>query len=195
LSGYTLLTEEQSDNAALVAATGVNDRLNFNLILASGVMARKKAVYKMTPLRVMNGKEMYLLFVSDEAKIDLINDPDWFARALSLEASGLDDDPIATGSMGTVGNVIIHSSEHVKHIVQTAGSDEYARNILVGRDAMTLGYAQTLDYVEESFSYGEEMGVRGMEIRGEVKNAFTNKDDTSATVDYGVAQVITASNL
>lgn len=194
-SSYSLVTQAGSDNVALISALAQTDKMNVNLVYAAGIMARKKAVYKMTPLRVANGKEWYMLFMSDESQLDLITDPNWFARSLSVEKAGLDNDAIALGSIGTIGHVICHSSEHVPKIVATADTDEYARNILFGREGVTLAWAQTLDYNEYTFPYAEAMGVKGNEIRGEVKNTFTNKDDTSTTIDYGVAQVITASTL
>ncbi len=161
-------------------------------------MARTSTPYKMQPLRVgPNNEEHFMLFVSLEVGYDLSEHPDWITHALSTSDKGFENDPIATGALGIIGNVIVKESERI--IKVTDGTTSIARNLLVGADAVVLGFAQTLDLQEQWNDYRRELGINGSEIRGEAKLAFTDQtisvtNDTANDIDYGIAQVITASN-
>jgi len=107
----------------------------------------------------------------------------------------LDNDPFAVGALGTIGNVVCHEAEHVVTFTDAADSTlKFGRALLLGQNAVLLGFAQTLEYVEEMFNYKKELGVNGTQIRGEEKIAFTNKDSTATDVDFGVLQVVSAAN-
>jgi hypothetical protein len=197
-SSFTVTTEAASDNTALFAAVTATDKISPALIKRAAVMARTSSPYKMQPLRVgPNNAEFFILYLSLEAAYDLTEHPDWITHALSTTDMNFGDDPIATNSLGVFGNVIVKESERI--IKVTNGTRSIARNLLMGADAAVLGFSQTLDLQEQWNDYRRELGVNGSEIRGEVKLAFTDKDssatnDTTADIDYGIAQVITASD-
>jgi hypothetical protein len=92
----------------------------------------------------------------------------------------LENDPIATGAMGVWENIILKEADYLPTV--TKGDVTIARNLLLGADAAAMAYAQTLNYVEQKFDYGREMGVAADEIRGIKKLDFDG-------VDLNIAQV------
>lgn len=197
-SNYALVTEANSDNVAVFAALSATDKISPALIKRAGVMATTSTPYKMQPLRVgPNGEEVFILFVSPEVAYDLMEHPDWITHVLSVTDKGFENDEIATGALGVLDNVIVKRSERV--IKVTDGTTSIARNLLLGGDAAVLAWSQTLDMVEEFTDYRRELGVNGSEIRGEGKLSFTDQtlsetNDTTQDIDYGIAQVLTASD-
>lgn len=195
----TEVDEDGSDTAALLSAMTTADKLSPTLIDDAVIMARTansssndtsgsdSNTYKLKPLRITEGNdEVFMLYVSLKAARDLRRNDDWLAHAYSLAERGFEKSPLAKGALGVWNNVIIKSAEHVLEC-GTAGTEVIARNLLVGADAMLCAWAQTLDYTEELEDHGRRLSVNGQEIRGETKVTFNG-------VDYGVAQVITASN-
>lgn len=192
------VTEEQSDNDQLAGDITSADKISPNAIMKASVTARRSAsgtnaTYKMQPIRVSNGKEMFLCFLSPNAVFDLMTHPEWITRAIAVGETGLDKDPIAMSALGTIKNVIVHESEHVIEF-DTDASGRAARNLLVGQDAGFMAWSQTLEYVEQFQDYKRKLGVNGSEIRGEIKVAFEDKDNAGVDVDYGVFQIVTASD-
>ena len=118
----------------------------------------------MRPIRVgKNGEEFFFLFVHPKCARDLMFSADWQNRALSTaDVFGKDLDPLATGALGVVDNVIIKRSERI----YATATESIARNLLVGADAAILGWAQMLDYREELPDYGTRAGFAAGEIRG-----------------------------
>jgi len=195
-NGFATVAAASTDNTALVAAMTTADTISPKLIMRAQVLARvqdSSNPYRLQSIRSTNGKEWYMLFLTPEQAFDLKLHPDWFVRSVAVTESGLDKDPFATSALGTIGNVVIHEAEHTTTFLN-GSSEKFGRGLLLGQNAALLGFAQTLEYTEELFDYKREMGVTGTEIRGETKLAFTNKDDTSSEVDFGVLQVISASN-
>jgi len=192
-NGYATVTEAKSDNTDLMSSMTASDKMNPFVIMRAAVRARKNDEYRLTPLRVAGNKLFFELHVSNVAAYDLMTHPDWLTRAIMVGDLGLENDPIAMGSLGVIKNVIVHESDHVTTF-GTAGSEEYSRNLLLGANAGVIGFAQTLTYVEELRDYRKFLGVNGSELRGELKLAFSDKNDTSTDIDYGVMQVIAANN-
>ena len=194
-NGYAVVSEASSDNAALVAALATTDTISPSLIMATATMARTKTSsnpYRLNPLRITNMKKMFKLYISPETCLDLIVHPDWLVRAVMAVDQGLESDPVATGSIGIIKNVIVEEAEQIPNFVD-GSSNNYARNLLVGQDAGVLGWARTLTYVEQEKDYKRKLGANGSELRGQIKLAFDNKDDTTADIDCGVIQVVTAA--
>lgn len=167
-------------------AVAVGDKLSPKLIEDAVIMAIESGKFKMVPLRVgPNNEEFFMLYVSLRAGRDLRQNPDWVNHALSAMEAGIAGDMIAQGALGVWDNVIVKSSERI--VAVTDGTDKVARNLLVGRDAAVLGWAQTMNFSEELIDHKRILSSNGSEIRGEAKTQFDG-------VDYAVAQLITASN-
>lgn len=190
-NGSSEITEANSDNTAIVASVGVADTLSPRLIEDAVIMARTSGEFKMYPVRVgPNNEEYFCLFVSLKAARDLRSHPEWQNHALSAMERGLGGDMIAQGSLGIWDNVIVKASERVIEV--TSGSNAVARNLLVGRDSLILGWAQTMDFTEEIIDHKRVLSSNGSEIRGEAKVTGAATDGGAAT-DMGIAQVLTIS--
>jgi len=180
------VTAANSDDTTLIDAMSPSDKLNCKLIEDAVIMARTAGTYKVRPMKVgPNGEEFFVMFVSLQAARDLRFTADWLNHAYSVIERGIGSDPIANGALGVWNNVIIKPTERV--LTFADGSDSVARNLLVGADAAVLGWAQTMDYSEETMEHGRIWRCYADEIRGSKKLTFNS-------VDSGVVQVITASN-
>jgi N4-gp56 family major capsid protein len=177
------VTAANSDNTAVYAAMSAGDKISPRLIEDAVVVAKTGGTYKLRPVKVgPNGEEFFILYLHTKTARDLRFHPDWQNRALKASEAGLDKDPIATGALGIWNNVIVKESERIV-TMGLAGTKVFARNLLFGADAVALGWAQTLDYVEELRDYNRIMGINSDEIRGQKKLAFNS-------VDLGVVQVL-----
>ena len=169
----------------------VGDKMNTYLLDELEIIAKKgNSNYRVRPIRAeSNGVEYFLLHLSLEAYRDLKTDARFEKRLISLNDSGLNvnNDVFAKGAIGVWNNIIISKDEFIYKFQNDAGTETYARNLLLGADAMVMGYAQTIDYTEELLDHKRKMSVAADEISGRRKINF---DDT----DLNVVQVITASN-
>lgn len=173
---------ETSDTALLGSITA-DDIMNTKTLDELQVLAKTaNSKYAMKPVRLKDGKEYYILVLHPKAAMQLRQDERWEKRALAMYngTRALETDPIATGMMGVWEKIIVKEADHIR----TAGNGtlNIARNLLLGADAGVMAYAQTLQYKEEEFDYGREMGVAADEIRGIRKLTFDG-------VDLNIAQV------
>lgn len=210
-AGWEIITPTTSttysSNAELLAGTGcaagalaVDDTLSCELIERASIMVRtadarsndsassRTNTYKMRPVRIKQGgnnlnQEFFYLFVSLEAAADLRFSETWVDHAESLADRGIAHSPQTMGAVGIWNNVIIVPSERIVRFRSAAGL-WFARNLLIGADALFCGWAKTTDYTEELVDHQKNLSVNGCEIRGEKKVEFNG-------VDMGVAQVIT----
>ena len=192
------VTEANSDNTALFASVAATDKISPALIKGAADAAYTASPYKLTPMRLESGDAVFICYLSFNAARNLTEHPEWMTYALTLEDVGWKD-AITKGALGVIDNVIIKRSEHIIEV--TDGSRSVARNLLIGAGAAVIGYGidGALDYVEWWKDYKRELGINACEIRGEAKFAFndqdtTTADDASADIDFGVAQIATASD-
>lgn len=190
-TGSEVVLAAGTDNVALHSLIASGDKMTVALIQDSVIQARTGGTYKMRPIRVEDGREFFVMYISIKASRDLRRTTDWKNHALSRIEAGLDD-RIATGAIGIFDNVIVKESEFVVESTNVGGTNTFARNLLLGADALALGWVQRLDYVEERRDFGRIMAMCGDEIRGQTKVLFESPG--SVTEDAGVLQVITASN-
>lgn len=194
-NSYATVTEANSDNTALVAAIATTDKLNPRAIMGAGVEAKTStaSTYQLQPIKIVDNSKKYIMLVHPKAKFDLMVHPEWLSRAIEVSSAGLDDDPIAKGALGIIDNVIVREFEFITRF-QNGSSEYFARNLLLGESAVAVGWAKELFFVEELLDFKTKLGIAGFQLRGETKLAFTDKDNTSADIDYGVMQVVTAAN-
>ena len=187
-----------SDETALNTSIAATDVMTVRLIEDAVIMARGQdtrtngfGTYRINPISVgPNFTPMYLAYLSLPCARDLKDDARFESFWLALVESGMADDPIATGALGKIGNVLVFETERV----YTFGSsgDGVARNLLIGADAMVQGYALTSDYTEEVLDHKRVLSSGVTEHRGEAKVTLEIAGGTSE--DAGVIQMIAASN-
>jgi len=195
----TAVTAAQSDNDYLSSNVVATDLFSPQLIdeavtaLAEiDASSTTSITYRMRPIKIgPNNEEFYILLISPRAGRDLRYNPEWQAHAYSIADRGLGgkDDLISNGALGVWNNVIVKESQHIVRPLIDAGTSRFARNLLLGADAMISGWAKTTDYTEELVDHGRELSVAAYEIRGETKVVFDGNDG-STDVDMGVAQLI-----
>lgn len=191
--GVVKVAAADSTDTALSTAMSSVDKISTDLLDELSIVAKQgNPKYRVAPFKMAsNGKEMFVLVVSLQAGRDLRHDAVFKSHALSLVQAGIspDKDPFASGSLGIWNNLIIMESEYIRTVSKTASgaTNTFARNLMLGANAMAMVWAQTTDYVEKPLDYNRGMGVNADEIRGQKKLVFDG-------VDQGVIQVITASN-
>ena len=197
-NNYQILGDTYSSEADLLAdydgaggKLATTDKMNTYLLDELEIIAKQgNSKYRVRPIRSeSNGAEYFILDLSLAAYRDLRTDSRFEARFISLNDAGLNvkNDTFAKGALGVWNNIIIHKNEFIYEFQNDAGTATYARNLLMGADAMVMGYAQTVDYTEELLDHKRKMSVAADEISGRRKINF---DD----VDLNVIQVVTASN-
>jgi hypothetical protein len=187
-SKFKLVAPEQtSDNGVLTQLTNA-DIINTYLLDELSIIAKQgNSKYRIAPVRMSNGKEMFFFIVDMKTARDLRQDARFDKHALSLVEAGIspEKDPYVSGAIGIWQNLIIMESEYISHVKND--SVDVARNLLLGANACAMIWAQTTDYKEEKFDYENQLGVTADEIRGQKKLTFDG-------VDVGVMQVLTAVN-
>ena len=179
--------EKTSDKNVLTELTNA-DIINTYLLDELSIIAKQgNGKYRMAPVKMSNGKEMFFLLLDMKAARDLRQDARFDKHALSLVEAGIspDKDPFVSGAIGIWQNLIILEDEYISHVKND--SVDVARNLLLGANACAMLWAQTTDYIEDYSDYKNEFGVVADEIRGQKKLTFDG-------VDVGVMQVLTAVN-
>lgn len=177
-----IVPEENTSNDALLKDMVAEDVMNTKLLDSLQNLAKTAGKYPIKPVRLKDGREYYVLVLHPAAAEQLRSDERWEKRVLASYQGNrsLENDPIATGAMGIWEKIIVKEADYIPSI--SNGNVTVARNLLLGADAAVMAYAQTIDYKEETFDYGREMGVAADEIRGIRKLEFDG-------VDLNVAQV------
>ena len=177
-----IVPEANTSNDALLKDMVAEDVMNTKLLDSLQNMAKTAGKYPMKPVRLKDGREYYILVLHPTAAEQLRSDERWEKRVLANYQGNrsLESDPIATGAMGVWEKIIVKEADYIPTV--SNGTVSVARNLLLGADAAVMAYAQTIDYKEETFDYGREMGVAADEIRGIRKLEFDG-------VDLNVAQV------
>lgn len=174
----------QTSNASLLSSLTADDVMNTHILDELQDFAKTAGKYPITPIRMEDGVERYLLILHPKAAIALRRDERWEKRALQsmAQTNSLMSDPIAKGCMGVWENIIIKEADYVRTATNSAGTLTIARNLLLGAEATILAYAQKLEYSEELLDHKRKMSVAADEIRGCRKLTFNG-------VDMNVAQV------
>jgi len=197
-TSFQILADTYSSEADLLAdydgaggTLATTDKMNTYLLDELEIIAKEgNPDYRVRPVRSdSNGSEYFVLDLSLAAYRDLKQDTRFNAKLVSLNDASLDvnKDTFAKGALGVWNNIIITKNEFVYKFKNDAGTETYARNLLMGADAMVMGYAQTQDYTEELLDHKRKMSVASDEISGRKKITFNG-------VDLNVIQVVTASN-
>lgn len=139
------------------------------------------------PIQVGN-KKMYVAFIHEYQVYDLrtnTNTGQWVDIQKSAMTGGeIADNPIFDGSLGVYNNVVLHSSTRIpvgQNSVTGADVATVRRSILCGAQAASVAFGRDngptrYTWVEESFDYGNKLGVSAGSIFGLKKNGFNGLD-------------------
>jgi N4-gp56 family major capsid protein len=127
---------------------------------------------KIEPLRLENGEEMFGLIAHPYAIMQLKrDDTSWAQAQRDARERGLAN-PLFTGAVGMWDGVAIYSSQRVPRSLNVGTPIQVADNVFFGAQAVSRAYAQYPTWVEELFSYGEEIGIATRVVKGERVNIF-----------------------
>jgi N4-gp56 family major capsid protein len=127
---------------------------------------------KIEPLRLENGEEMFGLIAHPYAIMQLKRDDTSWAQAQRDARERSIANPLFTGAVGMWDGVAIYSSQRVPRSLNVGTPIQVADNVFFGAQAVSRAYAQYPTWVEELFSYGEEIGIATRVVKGERVNIF-----------------------
>lgn len=136
------------------------------------------------PLRI-DGEEMYAAFLHPYQATDLRKDSRWVAIQQALLTGGrIDKNPIFTGALGIYNNTILYEASRVPMGVNSTTNvavPTVRRAIFCGAQAGIMAYGKNggdseMDWNEELFDYGNQLGVEAGMIAGLKKTRFNNQD-------------------
>lgn len=146
----------------------------------------------MRPIMI-DGKEHYVMFLHPYQVVDLRTDAatagNWFdIQKAAMQGGKVDSNPIFTGALGVYNGVILHESNRIPAVTANV-----RRAVLCGAQAATLAFGQNgsenkLDWHEETFDYGNQLGVEAGMIWGAKKTIFNSQDfSTIVVATYAVS--------
>ncbi len=132
-----------------------------------------------------DGKEYYILIVHPEVAYDLFTLSDWQTAQREANVRG-DENPLFKGALGIWDGVVVHSHEGVSTFNDGGGASiKGARNIFMGAQAACFADNSSMNWVEKTFDYGNQLGISAGKIYGVDIADYNSKD-------YGVIQYMTA---
>lgn len=136
------------------------------------VKALAQVQNKIEPIRVDNdGNEYFGLLLHPYAAMHLKMSAAWQQAQREGNTRG-PDNPIFRGNVGMWDGVVIYTSNRVPIAADGAAGVDVARNVFFGAQAISRGYGAYPDWVEEEFSYGQEVGIATKCIVGQKLNVF-----------------------
>lgn len=157
-----------------------------NLADIDRAVARAKTLTPaIRPIKV-NGDEKYVLFIhpySTRLLRTSTGTGQWQdINKSKLQGGKIGDNPIISGLLGEYNNVMLVEDSRVP-CVSTAvtASTSYRRNIMCGAQAAAIAFGQdngdgAMDWTEELFDYGNQLGVEAGLIFGLKKMVFNSLD-------------------
>lgn len=182
-------------SATSTATLTNSDKMNWNLIVATQAMAKRK---QMKPIRA-GGKDHYALVMSTEQARDLRSDTTYQTNVGRAGNRG-PQNPLFTNAMAVVDGVILYEHNRVPTTLGLASGSKWgAGSTLDGAQALMLG-AQAVGYAnlgdpqyEEADvnDYKNQPGIGVGMIMGTVKPQFVSAADSGTKQDFGVISLYT----
>jgi Protein of unknown function (DUF4043) len=181
---------------ALANIDNTDDKLTASIISIAKRKAQiplNGASTKMRPMMVKSGKdyEEWFCFKGHSFAIRDLTESDavWKNGALNIPPRDPDDSPLFKGSTfkGAWNGVLIYEYDR---LLLESSSIQVAHNLLLGAQALGIGWAQRSKFNEEEDDYGHDIGYELHEIRGVKKLVFAGR---ATPHDHGVVHVFTAA--
>ena len=186
-----------TDQAVQADPTAV---FTLNLIDQAKYRART-GVPTIRPMR-SNGREMYVIFISEEQELSLRADTatagSWFdlQKARLQGGEGTESNGIFSGAMGEYNGVVIHTSNRITkgvHSVTGAPLDNTRRAVFCGMQALAVGFGMKnsktkFSWAEKNFDYENEIGIKCGLIYGMKKTRYNGEDYGTVVITSYVAQ-------
>lgn len=184
--------------ASGIAAIAATDKLNPTLIrrmrvlaktgFASGSNARK--TYPFRPVKI-GGVDYYVLLVHPYAVYDMKENAA-YQQSVREAMERSKNNPIFTGAVAVIDNVIIHEHENIQIKETSSGSGiYYCQGIFMGAGSSIWAWGRRWKTATESFDYGREEGVNRSMIAKTKRTSF-KFTSTGTAEDYGSCGVYVA---
>ena len=151
------------------------------------VAAAKLATPVIRPIMV-NGEAKYVAVLHPNCVTDLrsnTNTGQWLdIQKAAVTGDGSARNPIYTGALGEYNGCVLHESTRIPNGSNSSSGVAVAntrRNVLMGAQAAVIGFGQgqsmdAMDWAEELFDYGNQLGVAANCIFGIKKSQYNSAD-------------------
>lgn len=143
------------------------------------------------------GKHQYIMFVTPEQHYDLRRGTatgEWAdIQKYALAANASEKNPLLSGAVGVYNGTILHETYRLPLITTGSGASTGSRAVLCGAQAAIMGFGRgtgggnRASWNEETFDYGNSLGVATGSIWGVKKTRYNSKD-------FGTIVVSTANS-
>jgi N4-gp56 family major capsid protein len=186
------------------ALTG-SDKLTPTLIRRCAALARSgfangsnaRVTYPFNPVNI-NGRRYFVLVVHPYACYDLKNNAE-YQGYLKEARERSSENPIFTGALAVIDDVIIHEHENIQILETSSGSGiYYCTGVLLGAGSSTWVWGKRPVTVDKSFGYDEERGLvrkwisKTQKIQFKFTSTGSDEDYCSAGVYVTVTNVAAA---
>ncbi|MBI1202615.1 MAG: N4-gp56 family major capsid protein [Rhodopseudomonas sp.] len=163
-------------------------------VKATMMRAQDPTMANMVPVMI-GGEAHYVTVMSKYAEYDLRNSDTtgWLEIQKAAAAAEGRKNPIFTGGLGMINNVVLHSHESaIRFTDYGAGSNvEAGRALFMGRQAGVIAYGTKaglrFDWQEETKDFGNEPTVAAGTIAGVKKTRFNDRDFGVIAIDTAAA--------
>jgi len=140
---------------------------------------------RIRPIRI-DGKEMWVAFLHPYQIYQLRRDAStagnfFDVQKAQLQGGKIGDNPILTGASFIYNNVIVHEWDYLPNTVSATTNSLYRRGVFCGAQAAIAAFGQggglnKMDWQEELFDYGNQLGVEAGLILGVKKTQYNSVD-------------------
>jgi N4-gp56 family major capsid protein len=144
---------------------------------------------------MVDGEPMYVMVLHTNAVTQLRTNTSagqWLdIQKAAVTGDGSASNPIFTGALGVYNGVVLHESTRIPLGVNSSTNVAVAntrRNVLMGAQAAVLAFGQgqsmdAMDWTEELFDYGNQLGVAAASIFGLKKSQYNSADYGTIVLD------------
>jgi N4-gp56 family major capsid protein len=173
-------------NGGNTTEASLSNTFILNLTDLDRVVAKAKtATPAIRPLSV-SGDKMFVAFIHPNQTFQLrknTNTGQWVDIQKAMMTGGkIGDNPIITGLLGVYNNTMLVEDVRVPCVASSVSSStNFRRGIFCGAQAAAMGFgqgnsSQTMQWTEEMFDYGNQLGVEAGMIWGLKKMVFNAND-------------------
>jgi len=144
----------------------------------------------------------YVMFITPEQHYDLRRDTNTLQwgdiQKAAMQGGQISKNPIFTGALGMYNGVILHEAFRLPRI-STGGASTTGRAVLCGAQAAMFAFGRgfskdRMDWNEEMFDYGNQLGVSAGCIAGLKKTVYNSNDFATVTVSAAHSAAAESAN-
>lgn len=161
---------------------------NFTLTLIDNAVAAAKLATPVIRPIMVNGNAKYVGVLHTNTVTQMrtnTNTGQWLdIQKAATTGDGSSGNPIYTGALGEYNGVVLHESTRIPQGCNSTSGvlvTNVRRNVLLGAQAAVIGFGQgqsmdAMDWAEELFDYGNQLGVAANCIFGIKKSQYNSAD-------------------